>query len=209
MTFAVTSTPTPPTVFNLQASDWVHWCTYWYILASLEIGTCFLQIFKVIYFAPPPPPKNTSISNNSINFIIPFFLKKRYSSIRIYLLNAKTTSNFLISLKSYEEQAFPSVLPNAGLFSITRFLYGWQKIFLNKNIFSKHDLHVSLYYFSLKWTIKKIIYQATIPLKEYLIWVWNGVSYTVPELSLIYLGHYPLLCFWGDWQHRKPGLSIC
>ena len=24
MTFPVTSKPTPPTVFNLQASDWVH-----------------------------------------------------------------------------------------------------------------------------------------------------------------------------------------
>ena len=31
---------------------------------------------------------------------------------------------------------------NDGLFSITRFLYGWPKTFTNKNIFSKRDLHV-------------------------------------------------------------------
>ena len=40
--------------------------------------------------------------------------------------------------------SLPLVPPNAGLFSITHFLYGWQKIFMNKNIFSKHDLHVLL-----------------------------------------------------------------
>ena len=44
-----------------------------------------------------------------------------------------------------------------GLFSITRFLYGWQKIFTNKNIFSKHNLLLCLYHFSLKCIIKKYL----------------------------------------------------
>ena len=54
--FPVTSKPTPPTVFNIQASDWVH--------CDEETGAYFqlsrnthkfikkkLQMFKVIYFA--------------------------------------------------------------------------------------------------------------------------------------------------------------
>ena len=73
----VTSKPTPPTVFNLQASDWVH--------CEEEIGAYYqlsqntyklvkkIQIFKVVYFAP----KNKRISKNSIKFIIHFIFKKR------------------------------------------------------------------------------------------------------------------------------------
>ena len=48
--------PTPPTVFNLQATDWVH-CeeeTGAYYQLSWNIHkfvSFFLQIFKVFYFA--------------------------------------------------------------------------------------------------------------------------------------------------------------
>ena len=45
--------------------------------------------------------------------------------------------------------------PNTRLFSITHFLYGWQKIFTNKNIFSKHDLHVWFILFFFKMYKKK------------------------------------------------------
>ena len=63
--FLVTSKPTPPTVFNLQASDWVQ--------CEEEIGAHtgiswrtskfvhFFQIFKVVYFAK----KNMRISKIS------------------------------------------------------------------------------------------------------------------------------------------------
>ena len=49
--------------------------------------------------------------------------------------------------------------PNAGM---TRFLYGWQKIFTNKNIIYMF----CLYSFSLKCIIKKIIYYCTVPLNN-------------------------------------------
>ena len=81
--FPVTSKPTPPTVFNLQALDWVHceeetgahtgisWLTS-------ELVDFILQIFKVVYFA-----KKLRISKYSPKFIIHYNWKKRYSSIHI------------------------------------------------------------------------------------------------------------------------------
>ena len=54
--------------------------------------------------------------------------------------------------------------PNAGLFSITRFLYGWQKIFTNKNIFSKGAFMFCLEHFSLKCIIFFFVDELTIPL---------------------------------------------
>ena len=47
------------------------------------------------------------------------------------------------------------MLPNAGLFSIDHFLYGWQKIFTNKNIFPKDDQHVLFISFFSKMYNKK------------------------------------------------------
>ena len=76
MTFSGTQKPTPPAVFNLLASDWVH-CeeeTGTHMEKSRLTSTLFhffLHIFKVVYFAP----KNTRNSKNSIKFII--YLKKK------------------------------------------------------------------------------------------------------------------------------------
>ena len=56
MTFLVTSKPTPPTIFNLQALDWVH-CeeetVVYYQLSrnTYKLVISFLQVFKVVYFA--------------------------------------------------------------------------------------------------------------------------------------------------------------
>ena len=72
-----TQKPTPPTVFNLQASDWVH-CeeeTGAYCQLSrftYKLVGFFLQIFKVFYFFP----KNTPFSKNSLKFIIHIFFQK-------------------------------------------------------------------------------------------------------------------------------------
>ena len=55
VTFPVTSKPTNPTVFNLQAADWVH-CeeeTGLYNQLSqntYRLGIFFLQIFDIVYF---------------------------------------------------------------------------------------------------------------------------------------------------------------
>ena len=76
VTFPVNGTPTPPTVFNLQASDWVH--------CEKETGACYQLsqftyklvkkiFFKVFYFAE----KNMPFSKNFLKFIIHFFFKKR------------------------------------------------------------------------------------------------------------------------------------
>ena len=74
VTSSGTQKPTPPTVFNEQVSDWVH-CEE-EIDAHSDISRhsykflfYFLQIFKVVYFAP----KNTLISKNSVKFIIDMF----------------------------------------------------------------------------------------------------------------------------------------
>ena len=54
--FPVTSKPTPPTVFNLQASSWVHYEEKTGVYYQLSRNTSkfalifFLHIFKVIYF---------------------------------------------------------------------------------------------------------------------------------------------------------------
>ena len=72
----------------------------------------------------------------------------------------------MLSLKLNGVVSFIAVPPNACLFSITRFLYSWQKIFTNKNIFSKDDLHVLFISFFSKMYKKTFIYHRMIPLSE-------------------------------------------
>ena len=66
---------------------------------------------------------------------------------------------FTISLKSFDE-SFAWVPPNPCLFFITNFLYGWQKIFTNKNSFSKHYLHVLFISFFCKMYNKEKLFMA-------------------------------------------------
>ena len=77
MAFPVTSKPTPPTVFNLQASDWVHCEEETGVYGQLSQNTYklvrfFLQNFKVVYLKK----KYMCISKNSIKYIIRFFQQK-------------------------------------------------------------------------------------------------------------------------------------
>ena len=79
--------------------------------------------------------------------------------VLIYILNAMIFSIFL-KLK----KAFLEVLPKSGLFSIAHCLYGWQKIVMNKHVFSC-DLHfLFITFFSLKCIIKTIYFPLSIPL---------------------------------------------
>ena len=127
---------------------------------------------------------------------------------------------FSISLKSKVEKPFPWVPTNAGLFSITRFLYGWQKIFTNK-IFSQNMIYIfCLYNFSLKWIIKKIIYHRTIPLYGLTFhstpinlcikFEWNIYIYTHTHIY-IYIYIYHLECLVEINLHPSGywGLSTC
>ena len=56
--------------------------------------------------------------------------------------------------------------PNDGLFSITHFLYGWQKIFTNQKSSSKQDRHVLLISFYSKIDNKKLIFLAGLNIKD-------------------------------------------
>ena len=138
-----TQKPTPPTVFNLQASDWVH-CeeerSVYYQMSRITSKFVFFfsKLLKLLFL----PQKNTRISKNSIKFIINFFFQKEIIGHMYIFTTCIDNFKFTISLKSYEEEAFEWVPQKTFLFSITCFLYGWQKIFTNKNIFSKHDWHV-------------------------------------------------------------------
>ena len=72
---------------------------------------------------------------------------------------------FLISHKLNEKIAFQGIPPKATLFSIADFIYGWQKIFMNKNIFSKGDLHVMfITFFSKIYNKKTFIFLWMCPL---------------------------------------------
>ena len=85
VTFSGTQKPTPPTVFNLQASDWVH-CEdktgayYQFSLFTYKLVFVFLQIFKVVYFAK----KNMQFSKIFLKFIILFF-SKRDNWVYVYM----------------------------------------------------------------------------------------------------------------------------
>ena len=100
--FYSTQKPTPPTVFNLQASDWVH-CenkTGAYYQLSQFTHECvifFKQIFKVVYFAQ----KNTHLSKNSLKFIIKYlFFHKEVIGYTYICSKCIDNLKFTISLKS-------------------------------------------------------------------------------------------------------------
>ena len=81
MTFPVTSKPTPPTVFNLQALDWIYCEEKTSVHTGISMLTFkwlfFFDIFKVAF------AKKWQISKYSPKFINHYNWKKRYSSIRI------------------------------------------------------------------------------------------------------------------------------
>ena len=139
VTFHVTSKPTPPTVFNLQASTGFNVKRKQvrisnYLGIPINFYFFLLQIFLIVYFAK----KNMRISKNSIKFIIHFFQKKIIWHIYIF---TKYNANF-------------------------KFSTSWQKIFTNKIIFSKHDVHALFISFFSKMHNKKIYLLHTIPLKN-------------------------------------------
>ena len=105
------------------------------------------------------PPKSRRISKNSLKFIIHFFHKKTIGHMYI-CTKCNDNFKFTISLKLNGAKDFIAVPPNACLFSITHFLYSWQKIFMNKNIFSKHDQHVLFISFFSKMYNKKLLFIA-------------------------------------------------
>ena len=74
--FPVTSKPTPPTVFNLQVSDWVHCEEETGVYTQLSRNTYKFIFKKKKKFKFILPTKNTCFSKNYIKFIIHYNLKK-------------------------------------------------------------------------------------------------------------------------------------
>ena len=69
---------------------------------------------------------------------------------------------FYISLRLNGVKTFIAVTPQTGLFSIARFFNSSQKIFTNKNIFSKVDLHILFTtFFSKLYNKQKSIFHLT------------------------------------------------
>ena len=99
-----TQEPTPPTVFNLQASDWVY-CeeetSAYYQLSRItsKFLRFFFIIIKVAFFAP----KNTLFSKYSIEFIITYFFFNDIIGHTYIFTKCGDNFKFTISLKSYEE----------------------------------------------------------------------------------------------------------
>ena len=180
VTFSGTQKIFKPTVFNLQASDWLHYeeetsahfSMWWF---TFKLYFFFILILKVAYFGT----KNYAIFKKfpKISLWI-FFQNSALKYTYIYTI-CNDNFKFTLSLKLNCGISFIAVPPNACLFSITRFLYSWQKIFTNKNIFSNHDLHVLFISFFSKIDNKKLIFHRTIPL--ILNWpnVMNQISLVV------------------------------
>ena len=85
MTFSGTQKPTPPTVFNLQASDWVH-CEEetgaYYQLSrfTYKLVSFNFFIFEVAYFAT-----KKHVNFKKINNIYCFFFSKRDNWTYLYI----------------------------------------------------------------------------------------------------------------------------
>ena len=95
VTFSGTQKPTPPTVFNLQALDWVHCEEETGVYCQLSRVTYKLvkKNYKFLMFVIFPQKRD--FQKKILKFILQFFFKKRYLGIRIYVLNAMITSNLL------------------------------------------------------------------------------------------------------------------
>ena len=154
MTFSGTQMFFLPTVFNLQASNWVHCEEEIGAHYSIYYGTSKLVSFFFFFKLLILPQKNMIFKK-----FYTFFFSWIYIELYVYIYTiCNDNFKFTLSLKLKGWISFIAVPPNAGLFSITRFLYGWQKIFSNKNIFSKHDLHVLFISFFSKMYIKKLVF---------------------------------------------------
>ena len=129
-----------PTVFNLQASDWVH--------CEEEIGA-YYQLYRhthklLIYFFTNSyfAPQKYANLKKFPKIYYSFFFHKDIIGHTYTCNKCNDNFKFTLSLTLNGAKTFLAVPTNACLFSITPFLYGWQKILTNKNIFQKHDLHV-------------------------------------------------------------------
>ena len=99
----------------------------------------FYKFLKFFFFFAP---KKYTDFKKFPKIYYSFFFHKKWIGHTYICTKCNDDFKFTISLKLNGAKDFIAVPPNSCLFSITSFLYGWQKIFTNKNIFSKHDLHV-------------------------------------------------------------------
>ena len=103
--------------------------------------------------------KNTRCSKNSLKCIIQLFFQKEIIGHTYICIKCNDNFKFIISLKSYE-----NLLTTPSVFN--KYIFSFRKIFTNKYIFSKHDLHVLFISLFSKMYNKKIIYRKTISLRD-------------------------------------------
>ena len=136
VTFSGTQKPLQPTVFNLQASDWVHreeetGAYHQLYRHTYKFIIFFLQISKFSYFAS----KKHGFQKIPKILLFIFFFPEKIIGHTYICTKCNDNFKYTLSLTLNGAKAFLAVPPNACLFSIYHFHYGWQKIFTNKNIF--------------------------------------------------------------------------
>ena len=132
VTFSGTQKIIEPTVFNLQASDWLHCEEETGAHLSMSQFSSKLVIFLILilkfaYFGT----KNYMIVKKFPKIYFWFFFKNPARRSTYICTICNDNFKFTLSLKLNGQLSFIAVPPNACLFSITRFLYSWQKIFTN------------------------------------------------------------------------------
>ena len=102
MTFSGTQKPTPPTVSNLQASDWVHCEEETGAYHQLSRLTYKLVSFLIIFLKllMLPPKKDTNFKKFPKIY---YSFKKKIIEHTHICTKCNDNFKFIISLKSYEE----------------------------------------------------------------------------------------------------------
>ena len=125
MTFSGIQNPLQPTVFNLQAFDWVHYeeetgSYYQLYRHTNKFVFFFFLILKVSYFAP----KKYADFKKFPKIYYSFLFHKKIIGHMYICTKCNDNFKFTISLKLNGATTFTAVPSNACLFSITPFLYG-------------------------------------------------------------------------------------
>ena len=107
--------------------------------------------------------KNTRISKNELHFVVPYNWRKNIENYTYIFTKCNDFFKFSISLKLNGVKTFLAVPPKTLLFLLARFIYGWQKIFKDKNIFLICDLHVLFKIFFSKMYNKHFFIDISIP----------------------------------------------
>ena len=150
-----------------------HLCIrFFFKLIKFILGEFLLRIFKIY-----------------LHFIVHYNCTKRYRIIFKIFTKCNDIFKFSISLKLNGVKTFLAVHPKTRLFYIARFLYNSQKIFKNKNFFSKGVLNVLLAFYLLCSVCnkQKPIFDTTIALKLQVYVIFPDYSPNLYNCILLFI----------------------